>query len=385
MNRHLITTKAVIPSCVQICMDDLGWFNGEDDRFQGGPSRTAMSRRHTYQDYEAINMLGERLNMKINCAFIMGEWDPDNRLRKIPHISKHKEWDNARFFNKEEAAKCAEAINNSPYIDVAIHGLLHGYYKEGVDNTDTSDWYYREDGELFMIPEQEVRDRLDMFFELLEISGIKKKVNSYIPPSGAYRWGELTKILKDYGVDYSTPVFNEIVFPEDVEVPELVALEDGIVTISRYGKRGSGNNLPWDHHDCDLTNAPLCEGIFGCHWPNFLYCSPNKNSKVIDRNVPYFERNANTFGIILSRDLRFCATMAMFKQYAKLTRIGPDLCFDISEMPKTDKIDNKFIISTKSAPVSSEGCTFKLYETRPGFFNYEITVNPGVQQFKVTF
>ena len=54
-----------IPRPLQIALDDVGWFCAEDDRKQGGPSRTGVTRRHCYKDYIAVNELGKRLGMKI--------------------------------------------------------------------------------------------------------------------------------------------------------------------------------------------------------------------------------------------------------------------------------------------------------------------------------
>ena len=132
-----------IPNPVQIILDELGWFCGSDDRPIGGASRTAMPRCHVAEDYEVVNYIGEQVGMKINCAFILGEWDPDNRLRAIPHLSRFGDkWDNASHLDMERAKRCAQVINNSPYIDFCLHGLNHGYYMDGVDNWDTSDYFY---------------------------------------------------------------------------------------------------------------------------------------------------------------------------------------------------------------------------------------------------
>jgi hypothetical protein len=78
----------VIPNALQIVIDDLGWMNSKDDRENKGPSRTAMPRNHVAEDYAAINALGKALGMRINCAFVIGEWDPDNRLKKLPNFSE---------------------------------------------------------------------------------------------------------------------------------------------------------------------------------------------------------------------------------------------------------------------------------------------------------
>ena len=165
----------IIPSSLQITMDDVGWFNGEDDRENGGSARTAMSRRHCAEDYAAINELGRRLNMRINCAFVLGEWDPDNRLRGIKHLSKFGDsWNNAAYLGKEEMAAVAEVINASPYIDIAVHGLMHNYYDPKIPYCN-SDYFYPENGLMKMIPESEIRARLDAFFDLLDYYKIKPK------------------------------------------------------------------------------------------------------------------------------------------------------------------------------------------------------------------
>ena len=61
----------IIPDSLQIVLDDVGWRNGADDRKNGGPSRTGISRRHVPSDYRAINELGELIGMKIHCAFVI--------------------------------------------------------------------------------------------------------------------------------------------------------------------------------------------------------------------------------------------------------------------------------------------------------------------------
>ena len=154
--------KIIIPRPLQIVVDDLGWFCPNDERTTFGPARTAMTRYHVAEDYEAINYLGEQLGMMINCAFIVGEWDPDNRLRSVKGLSKYGDgWDNAAHLDSKEMARCVEVINSSPYIDFALHGLFHNYYRgDGVYHN--SDYYYHDGDALVMIPEAEVLSICDL-------------------------------------------------------------------------------------------------------------------------------------------------------------------------------------------------------------------------------
>lgn len=57
--------KIVIPAALQVCLDDVGWWRGKDDRAIGGPSRTGFLRDHCAADYRAIHAFGEAIGQKI--------------------------------------------------------------------------------------------------------------------------------------------------------------------------------------------------------------------------------------------------------------------------------------------------------------------------------
>lgn len=355
----------VIPDSLQIDMDDLGWFCGKDDRAEGGSSRTGMGRRHCAADYEAVNELGKRLDMKINCAFVIGEWDPDNRLRGIPGLSKyHDAWDNAARFDREEMERCVDVINRSAYIDPAIHGLLHGNYREGIDNCDTSDYYYRIRKRLYMVEESQVRQRLDAFLDLWQYHGIQKKINSMIPPSFAYRRDELSRILKEYGIQYISTIFHE---EGNVGRPEERAfVEQGIITVNR-----NLNLIPWNETGSDPRALPTAGGIFGCHWSNVLHEDPERYSQIVEHWVSYFERCAETFGIILSQGKSFCATQSLYKQYGSLKQTEREVMIDISKVPKAAGKEAHFYISSRRELVAESGCQIREYRRHKEFIHYE--------------
>ena len=361
-------------------MDDVGWFNGADDRENGGSARTAMTRRHCAEDYAAINELGKRLNMRINCAFVLGEWDPDNRLRKIKWLSKYGDsWDNASHLGKEEMMAVCDVINSSEYIDIAVHGLLHNYYKTGVPYSNT-DYFYTLDGKTHMAPEEEVRARLDAFFDLLDYYRINKTVNSFIPPTFKYIWGGMVNILSDYGIKYVSTLFapGDLIMTGDEKIPRHAGIEGGsLITVNR-----NNNFVPWYEISTNLDNAPVVSGIFGCHWPNILHKDKSRHAEIIDGWVRYFERCANTFGIILSRDIAFAAEQTLFYEYAKTAYKSGTLEIDISSVPKTDACLGKFYISAKNTIREYCGCDIKLYEEKCGFINYEVIPKSNILTFR---
>ncbi len=359
--------KVIIPNPLQIVMDDLGWFCGNDDRKNGGPSRTGVPRRHCPADYYAVNELGKRLDMKINCAFVLGEWDDDNRLKSVKNLSKYGDnWDNARYFDKSEMEKVVEAINSSEYIDFAVHGLLHGYYTDGIDNTDESDYYYSVNKELFIIDEQEIRHRLDCYFDLVKHHGINKNINSMVPPSFTYRWNSLSNILKDYGIKYISTIFKKMEYPGESK-PVFAGVENGIITVDR-----NCNKVPWDAFSYDITKCEDTVGIFGVHWPNILDEISSPCPAIIDKWVEYFQRCSQNFGTILSKDMKFCATQSLYKSLSSITESYGTYTVDLSDVPILPQMQDVFYISTKQPILNHTGCELKLYETKKDFISYEI-------------
>lgn len=366
--------KIVIPHGLQITMDDLGWFCGTDDRKQKGPARSGMPRRHCARDYEAVNELGRRLNMKINCAFIMGEWDPDNRLRKIPTLSKYgAEWNNAAYLDTEEAAKCVEVINASEYIDMAVHGLLHNCYEPGA-GYGNSDYFYFKNGEYFPAREAHVIMRLEAYFDLLKYHGFNKKINSFIPPNFTYQWDWLARILKKYGIEYISTMFETMRNRPDIEI---AAVDNGIITVDR-----NNNLIPWYEVASDPRVFPAVTGIFGCHWPNVLSMDPDGYGEVLDGWEAYFRTCSENFGIILSRDMAFFATQSVYKRFAQVHEENGRLTVDARKVPWAKGLKESFFISAREPLKAYTGCRAELYETHGEFINYRITPLEKIMTFE---
>lgn len=369
----------IIPQSLQITMDDVGWFNGADDRKNGGSARTAMTRRHTAEDYAAINTLGQRLGMRINCAFVLGEWDPDNRLKHVRWLSKYGDrWNNAAYLGREEMQAVSDTVRSSPYIDIAVHGLLHNYYHPDHAYSNT-DYYYHIGETHHRIPEEEIRTRLDAYFGILDYYRIQKTVNSFIPPNFDYVWGSMTHILADYGIKYVSTVFShpDLQIPTGFIKPKYAGIEGhGIITLNR-----NVNLISWREIASDLDALPQLAGIFGCHWPNVLHENPSKNIETVDNWVRYFTRCADTFGIVLSKDISFAATQTLLYEYASVTQENGTTTVDITNVPKTDGRADSFCISARHEITAYTGCRLDVYQRKNGFINYTVTPHAPIMTF----
>ena len=374
----------IIPNALQIVIDDLGWMNGRDDRAEGGPSRTGMPRRHCAQDYIAVNELGKALGMRINCAFVIGEWDPDNRLGRLPNFSKYGDrWDNAKYLDREELRRIVEVVNASEYIDLSIHGLMHGYYADFVDNKDASDFFYQENGVKYMIPEEELRARLDAFFGLLEYHGVKKEINSYVPSSALYIFDTMSKILAEYGVKYILQPFVHTDFGG--EKPFLVTLENGIITTDRNhfieNHTSIDNVLPWDQCESDFLALPKSKCVIGSHFPNYLHRDPQRNGELTAAIASYVKSCADVFGSMMSRDLAFYSTQALYKRFARTEEKDGTFTVDISGVPNPVGNLGKFYISAKKPIKGCVGGEIRLYETKQTHRTYEVVPSAKILTF----
>ena len=357
--------KIIIPAPLQIVMDDLGWFNGTDGRKNMEPARTGVTRRHTVEDYEVVNEIGRQLGMRINGAFVLGEWDCDRRSESIPHLSRYgRDRGIASGFDEREAKSCADVINSSEFIDFALHGLYHSYYVEG-GSYNNSDYYFSENGRLIPAPEDEIRMRLDCFYGLMEQHGLQKTVNSFVPPCFHYQADHIAKILKDYGIIYASTVFKDV-FREDFSLG--VALDNGITVVDR-----SYNPLPWNAMECYLDGLPVARGVFGCHWANVCCADSRDNFKLVDSWVKYFRRCQRSFGVILSKDIGFCAAQSLYGKYSRVTFADGKYTVDISALPMVKGIGESFFISSLRPLTHFSDCDAEIYEKFDGFINYKVT------------
>ncbi len=362
----------IIPEPFQIDMDDIGWWCGSDDRKIGGPSRTGMPRPHCVEDYQAVADMGKALNMEINCSIVLGEWDMDNRLGKeIPNFSHFgKLWNNAAYRDKKAMAEAVEIMNSSPNIGIALHGLYHGYYMPGVENHDISDFFYTKDKFPHAIPENEIRLRLDHFFRLYEEHGMTSDITCFITPSGAFMANEISHILREYGIKYIATNFHYIntYTPRPDGTPyDSVYVENDVIVVDEKCRP-----VPWDVFDADLVDKEPCYGVTTTHWPNFLNMDSSKHSETLKKQMPFFKKCADTYGIVMSRNFAFAATQSMFKTYAKLEQIENSWVIDLADVPQASGRLDTFFISTKTPPVKFENCTLSEVQEKTDFINYEI-------------
>lgn len=377
--------NVVIPSAVQICIDDVGWFNGSDQRYIGLPSRTGMTRRHCPEDYTVLNEIGKAIGMKLMCPLVLGEWDRDNILRgEVGLTYEPQTWDRASKLDLRLAEKCFEAAENSEYIEYAHHGVLHGSYAPDGSQITEMEYLRPVPGtdRLTLQSESEIAHRFDVFYKLYDTWGFKKKIRSFAFPNGipAYITEEelepLTDVMKSRGIEYWANARTEAK-EKRIGNTEFIG---GIL----YMEKGTKAPIPWNAYDVDPLLLPDVASeddekigiIFGTHWPNYLRFNARHNPERVDDWAKYFKRQAEIFGVMISKDIAFAGNQCVYRAYGKVTESEGKITFDLSDvLARSGKYaSGEFYVSLRHGldPKSAEGGTYELYEKHENFNTYKI-------------
>ena len=385
-----------IPLPFQTVVDDIGWFNGNDERHIGMPSRTGMPRYHVAKDYRVMNEIGKRINQKICGAFVIGEWDKNNRMTGEEHMTKFPDkWDCRSTINMPEAERCFEEIESSDYIEIALHGLLHSFWDEEMGHDDQQYYIRPRSGytgteRMIPVPDDYFEKCIDKFIEIYKDWGFTKELRTFISPGSAFGPIDdnrsLARILKGKGFKYWSNYWAAIKKPCEII--------EGITFLNK----GTGL-VPWNAYDVNpalINDYSIAENdglvrpmgvIFGLHWPNYLKLDPEKNLEGVDAWVDFYRRQANIFGIMISRDMEFAAHQAQYARFTEVTFTENEVILDFESVDKSGAIDigDEVYVSMANhlRPLGIMGGVISLYETQQRFRTYKIKRQDKTVKIKV--
>jgi hypothetical protein len=119
--------------------------------------------------------------------------------------------------------------------------------------------------------------------------------------------------------------------------------------------------------------------MVGMHWTNLLRLNPKRNLENLPLWIDYFNRERETFGTMIAKDVEFSVTQQFYNLYSKTEITDGKLVIDVSEVmaKKTSPCKDEFYISVKKgiAPRIDFGGTLSLYEEHRDFNTYKIEHN----------
>ncbi|MCE9592009.1 MAG: hypothetical protein K8S99_15990 [Planctomycetes bacterium] len=318
--------NVVIPMPLQVVLDDVGWWSGEDGHAKNEPFRTGIPRGHVPADYAAIVSLGRQLGMAPAGCFIIGEWDTKNLLRKLPRSQwMGEKWDNNRWVGPwlEEAADIIRS--NRDHFELALHGITHEFWENG--KASRAEWHDCYTG--VMRPYDELHAHLDMFATLLDQHGLGPFPTSFCPCAGGFRWGAGEKgidgLLSKFGVRYTNTPFHHMARARATQHHRF-GIDCGVLTVDRQP-----DLVSW----FELSTTPTVEvygPIAGMHWPNILHADPSRNEEAVAPWVAALRAIDRRVDRTLSRNTADCFTQYVHHLCVRVAPAEPDVTFDFTEL-----------------------------------------------------
>ena len=270
--------NAFVPMPIQIVIDDVGWWSGEDGTERQEPYRTGIGRNHVPADYQAIVDLGVELGVRPQAATILCEWDRKNILREVPTTTWMREkWDNGKWVGPwlDEAADIIRT--NHKHYELTLHGVGHEFWQD--ENFTRAEW---ADSSGQMRPLDQVELHLDYFEKLLDQNQLGPFPTSFVPTAFLHGFGltgehkmSMAEVLKKRGIKYiNTPFYN--MYNAEGAQFKFFGIDSGVVTIDR-----GEDLLDWDvfsEKPSGVLTGPTC----GLHWPNLLHADPSRNSEIVN-------------------------------------------------------------------------------------------------------
>lgn len=377
-----------IPVAIQFCFDDVGWYNGRDLRSISKASRSGIPRNHAIEDYKMLHEIGKALGQKILTPLCLADWDKDNLLRGHVGITHDPYgWDQASVIDYEHCEQARDILDKSEYIELCIHGLLHGVYDEDGKLIHEKEYFktVNVDGvnKLVLNSVEDFNNRIRLFFEIYNGWGFTKKIRSFVSPCG---FGgsddamliDLAKRLEKLGVRYWANGGFRFEGPL-ATYADIAVMKKGGSYNGKYGPMP-----PWEGYDIDpdLFMPFVHEDNFGgtnmvgMHWTNLLRLNPKRNFDNLPLWNDYFNRERETFGTMISKDIAFSTTQQFYNLYSEIDIDGGKCIVDVSEAcaKKTSPCKDEFYISfTKDvSPSFCLGGEISLYEEHREFNTYKV-------------
>lgn len=339
--------NVTIPMPIQIVIDDVGWWSGEDGNELQQPYRTGISRNHVPADYKAIVDLGIKLGVRPQAATILCEWDRENILREVPTITWMRDkWDNSKWVGPwlDEAADIIR--NNQNHYELTMHGVGHEYWQD--ENMTRAEW---ADSSGKMRPLDQVELHLDYFEKLLDQNQLGPFPTSFVPTAFLHGFGltgehkiSMAGVLKKRGVEYINTPFDNMYNAKGAQFG-LFGIDSGVITVDR-----GEDLLDWDvfgGKPSGVLTSPTC----GLHWPNLLHTDPSRNSEIVDAWVKLLKPYNDKPETLLAKNSSLFRNQLVHHVCTKAEILADKIEIDFLE---TNKLNDQLVDNQLTVKIESE-------------------------------
>ncbi len=270
--------EIIFPRPFAVAIDDLGWMLGNDDGYGDlqGPYRIGIHRHMEVDNYKGIVEVGKKMNIRLQCLFILGEMDRLNILSKVPTTNPQgKNWDNSENISDEQIKIMNYVKESAANLEFGLHGVLHEYWPE-VNKRRRAEWYNTDDNHPW--PEKQLMAHVKIFKEIMAEYGMTKEAGysfpeSFVPCAYALYWNpkgdySTCSVLHKAGIKYANTLFypyiSELNPPKG---PNAGGIDHGVLVINRINY---GN--PWYAYS-SVPTVPVKDqksDVIESHWTNWI-------------------------------------------------------------------------------------------------------------------
>jgi hypothetical protein len=310
------------PRAFAFAIDDLGWDDGHDGA-PFGPHRAGVNRIFHLSDYEHVVNVGKAVGARVQCLFILSEFDRENILARYPTTTYMREkWDNKRRITDKHVRIMEYVRDQAAYMEFGFHGTGHEYWPaEGVQRR--AEWFNLIDRKPW--PEEEVRGHVHAFREIMSQWGFTKAnghsfPESFVPCAYSYYWNpkgpySLGKLLREAGVKYANTDFGQI---QDMDPPQgfhANGFDHGVHVAHRLNYGNAWNEIATlPKVSIDFQYTDFAES----HWPNWLAEDDSSQPSVTREWIGYYRSVQRTSHRYIAKNTEQLHSQALYKKNAKV-------------------------------------------------------------------
>jgi hypothetical protein len=373
--------QLTIPMPLQIIVDDVGWWSGEDGSQYNQPYRTGLGRDHQPEDYLALSALGKELGMRILAGFVLCEWDKTNLLRKLPSATwMGREWHNAGI-RREDKEQAAEIIRNErAAIEIALHGIGHEFWVDGrMERAE----FHNNDCE--MRDSDDIRRHLEGFFQLMDQYDLAPPPGTFIPPALKHSFGNgeegFQKLLSEFGISSVVTRFDKArqfsapLHPHITWESKVLLVDRGLAACA------------WNDVACEPAFA-FDRPFLTLHWANILHQDPRNNLDIIRKLANFLREGAARHGLLIAPDMRSCLSQYLHRVFSAIHTENGEISIDLAWKRRLPHqlIDHSFLVKLTPATLADiqvSGAQAKFLRKDNGSAVFRLTPPFGVRKILI--
>lgn len=306
---------AIVPTPLSVGIDDVGWKRGWSTAGTGGPWRGGMpvGRWMAWEDYEVLVYVAEAVKTRLQCLFVMCEFDGSNICANYPTTTQEgRSWDNSALVSDDDFAIMNYVKDSAAYIEFGLHGVGHEHWEDGVRTRaefahGSSAW-----------PWSDVSSHMGCFRRLIDQYNISFP-KSFVAPAHCYYYNpsdpqDTGGLMRRWAVKYA-------------DHSSTYMTDNGLMVLARNFHVG------WDQTSAAPTAITPGYYYEGAHWTNFVEFDPADNHLAGDKWIAWFNQIKDSFDRYVPKNTAQLFSQYLYQHYTIINRKGYTVQIDNTAMP----------------------------------------------------